>query len=332
MAHGNARSHGTSQMDPPVTSEACGAPIGIAADASPIVELDALESGEIDAVRVHDVARRVRARDDRATELLDLLDREDGNGAGAGYDTGLAVEFVALGGQHALGEVDHAVSGRLSAHERAAPVGALPSEDSRFVAVRDPLVLAEQVADLPRSDPDVTGRNVGVLADMAVELGHEALAEPHDFVVAAPLGFEVGAALAAANGHAGECVLERLLETEELHDPGVDRRVEPQSTFVGTECAVELDPEASVDLDLSAVVDPRDPKDDLSFGFTDPFDGLVVGEFGVLGQHWADGDQHIADGLKELDLAGVAPSNLRMNTGQLLVDHGFSVLCAWSLH
>src|SRR5690606_41500146 len=63
--------------------------------------------------------------------------------------------------------------------------------------------------------------DVGVLADMAVQLGHEALAEPHDLGVAAALRVEVGAALAAADRHAGERVLERLLEPEELDDPEV---------------------------------------------------------------------------------------------------------------
>ena len=84
--------------------------------------------------------------------------------------------------------------------------------------VGDALVLAEHVADLAAADADVAGRHVHVGADMAVELGHEALAEAHDLVVALALGIEIGAALAAAHRQAGQRVLEGLLEGEELED------------------------------------------------------------------------------------------------------------------
>ena len=51
-----------------------------------------------------------------------------------------------------------------------------------------------------------------------VQLRHEALAEAHDFIVALALGVEVGAALAAADGQAGEGVFENLLKAQELED------------------------------------------------------------------------------------------------------------------
>jgi hypothetical protein len=55
-------------------------------------------------------------------------------------------------------------------------------------------------------------RHVGVLAELAVQLGHERLAEPPDLGVRPPLRVEVRATLATADRHAGECVLEDPLE------------------------------------------------------------------------------------------------------------------------
>ena len=138
-------------------------------------------------------------------------------------------------------------------------VEALAGEDARFVAVGDALVLAEQVADLAPPDADVAGGHVGVLAEVAVQLGHEALAEPHDLGVGSALGIEVAAALAAADRHSGQRVLEDLLEAEELDDAEVHRGVEAQAALVRAERGVELHPEAAVDLDLAASRRPTAP-------------------------------------------------------------------------
>src|SRR5690606_22910935 len=144
------------------------------------------------------------------------------------------------------------------------------------ITVGDALVLAEQVADLASTDADVARRDVGVLAEMAVQLGHEALTEPHHLGVGAALRVEVAAALAAADRHAGECVLEDLLKPEELDRAERDRRVEPQPALVRAERAVVLDPVAAVDADPVLVVEPRHPEDDLAFGFDDPLDDAGI--------------------------------------------------------
>src|SRR5690606_22488063 len=107
------------------------------------------------------------------------------------------------------------------------------------------------------------------LSDVPGELGHHRLAEPHDLALGAALGVEVRTALAAADRHAGQGVLEDLLEAEKLHDAEVDAGVEPQAALVGTEGGVELHPEAAVDLDGAGVVDPRDPEDDLALRLAD---------------------------------------------------------------
>ncbi len=131
--------------------------------------------------------------------MQELLDRVLGNIAGAGNGGDLTLEALAAGGQHLLGEIDGAIAGGLGTDQGAAVGQALAGEDA-VEAVGDALVLAEEVADLAAADPDVTGGDVGVWADVAIELGHEGLAEAHHLVVALALGIEVGTALTAAHG------------------------------------------------------------------------------------------------------------------------------------
>src|SRR5699024_6231153 len=138
------------------------------------------------------------------------------------------------------------------------------------------LVLAEEVADLAGADADVSGGDVGVLAHVAVQLGHERLAEAHHLAVAAAVRVEVGAALAAADGQAGQGVLEDLLEAEELHDADIHRRMEAQTALVGTERGVVLDAVAAVDLHRALVVDPRDTEDDLPLRLAQTHEDAVV--------------------------------------------------------
>ena len=92
--------------------------------------------------------------------------------------------------------------------------------------IPDALVLTEQVADLTATDVDVAGGNVGELADVAAQLGHEGLAEAHDLGVGLALRVEVGTALAAAHRQRGQGVLENLLEAKELDDGLGHGRVE----------------------------------------------------------------------------------------------------------
>jgi hypothetical protein len=146
------------------------------------------------------------------------------------------------------------------------PQEALAGEHAGLVAVGDALVLAEQVADLAGADADVTGRHVGVLADVAVELGHERLAEAHDLGLGAALRVEVGAALAAADRQPVRAFLKICSKPRNLMIDEVDARVEAQTALVGAQRGVELHAEAAVDLHLALVVDPRHAEDDLPLG------------------------------------------------------------------
>ena len=156
---------------------------------------------------------------------------------------------------------------------------------------------------------------------MPVQLGHEALTEPHDLVVGSALGIEIRAALAAADRHPGERVLEGLLEAEELDDAEVDRGMETKPALVRPERGVELDTEATVDVDLAAVVLPRHAEDDLALRLADALDDLVLGQLGMLGKDRPEGHEDIPDGLVELDFPGVAAKDIDEDALQLLVQH-----------
>jgi hypothetical protein len=172
------------------------------------------------------------------------------------------------------GEVDRAVAGGLGTDQAAAPVQALAGQHAGEL-VAQLLVLAEQEADLAAADADVAGGDVGVRADVAEELGHEALAEAHDLEVALALGIEVRAALAAAHGQRGQAFLKTCSKAEELEDAEVDARVEAQAALVGTDGAVHLDAEAAVDLDFALVVHPGHAEHDDALGLDDPLEGYL---------------------------------------------------------
>ena len=178
------------------------------------------------------------------------------------------------------------------------------------------LVLAEHEADLTAAHADVAGGDVGELADVAAELGHEALAEAHDLVVGLALGVEVRAALAAAHGQRGERVLEHLLEGEELEEAEVDGGMEAHAALVGADGAVHLDAEAAVELDVALVVDPRHAEHDHALRLGDALEDLGLAVLRVLVQHDLERLGHFHRGLMELGLGRV----LGLEPGHVFVD------------
>src|SRR5690606_25555405 len=181
---------------------------GIFGNAGATALLDLLDQVEIDAVLVDHIAVGIRAGDDLAAEGLDLLHGVDGNIARAGNDDALALEVEAARRQHAGDEIGRPVAGRLLARARTAIIQRLAGEDTGLVAIGQPLVLAEHVADLAHADADIAGRHVGIFAEVPVQLGHEGLAETHDLAIGAAARIEIRAALAAADRQAGQGILE----------------------------------------------------------------------------------------------------------------------------
>ena len=219
-----------------------------------------------------------------------------------------------------MGEEHRAVAGGFGTRAAAAPVQALAGEHARLVPVGDAFILAKQVADLAAANADVAGRYVGILAQVAVQLGHHALAETHDFVVGLALGVKVTAAFTAANGQAGQGVLENLFKAQELDDAEVNGRVEAHATFIGPQGAVEFDAEGAVDMNFAAVVLPGHTEDDLALGLTDTLDDLLIGKLRVLHQNRPEGFQNFVNRLVEFALARVAVQNVLENRFEFFVE------------
>ena len=279
---------------------------------------DLIEIGDGETVLNIECARAVRKRHDLGTELDELLGGVGGDIAGAGDRTRLAFEVVFSGLEHVLGEVDAAVASSLRTDQRTAERRGFAGDDTTPL-VRDLAVLPEEVADLASANVHVAGGDIGVRTDMAVELGHEALAEAHHLSVATSLagsvrtllGIEVRAAFAAAERKSGERVLENLLEAEKLQNREIDRRIEAQSPFVGPDCGVELHAIAAVDADDAGIVHPRNTEHDDPFRF---HQSLENGVFAVFGMGFDDGSERGEDflgGLEKLRLFGV----LRLEIG-----------------
>ena len=269
-----------------------------------LLVVNVLEHRVVDAVGVFDPALGVGAGQHLTAKLRNLLDGVNGNVTGAVHDHVLALEAVAVGLQVLVNKVHQAVTGCLGAGKRAAEGQALAGEHAGpFVA--DALVLTEHVANLAAAYAQVTGGNVGVRANVTAKLGHEGLAEVHDFVVGLALRVEVGAALAAAHGQGGQGVLEDLLKAQELQHAKRYRGVEAQTALVGADGRVVFNAETAVDLNLTGVVDPRDTELDDAFGFDDALKQGSLLEFRMCIECRLQGAQNFRGSLNELGLVGV---------------------------
>ena len=259
----------------------------------------------IDTVGIVDVAVGTRNGDDLTAQLGDLLDGTPSHVTEAGNCEGLALNVLAQVLQHLNGVVDSTVARCLGTDERTAECATLTGQHT-LIAVDQSLVLTEHVSDLACANTQVTGGNVGVGADVAEQLGHEGLAEGHDLTVGAAAGIEVGAALTAAHGKAGQGVLEGLLEAQELDDGEVYGRMEAQAALVGADGAVELDTVAHVDLSLALVVHPRNTEHHDALGHGHTLQEGLAAVLGLVGiYHGTEGVKDFLDGLVELGLAGV---------------------------
>ena len=119
--------------------------------------------------------------------------------AGTGDDSPLALESLPLRMQHVFQKVDRSVACCFGSHEAAAKFQTFASEHAgKFRG--DTLVRASHIADLAAANPDVSSWNVGIMSNMAIELGHETLAKSHDFTVRTALWVEIGTTFAATHG------------------------------------------------------------------------------------------------------------------------------------
>ena len=140
---------------------------------------------------------------------------------------------------------------------------------------------------------------------MAVQLGHKALAERHDFTIGLALRVKIGAALAAADRQAGQGVLEDLLKAQELDDAQVHRGMEAQAALVRTDGRVKLHTEAAVHLYVAVVVNPRHAEHDLTLRLEEALQKTFLLVLRILLNHNLKGVENLGDSLMELRLARI---------------------------
>ncbi|MPM53074.1 hypothetical protein SDC9_99838 [bioreactor metagenome] len=229
--------------------------------------------------------------------------------ARTGHGNAQAVKAAATGLEHFIGEVDRAVAGGFGADQRAAEGQALAGEHGSG-AVGQLLVHAGHEAHFAAAHADVASGHVGVGAHVTEQLGHEGLAEAHDFSGALALGVEVRAALAAAHGQRGQRVLEGLFESQELQHRQVHRGVEAQAALEWTDGHAVLDAEAAVDLNVAMVVGPGHAEHHHAFRLDEALEQALLGVARVLFDEGPQALHHFRDGLQELWLTGIALGDL----------------------
>ena len=124
----------------------------------------------------------------------------------------------------------------------------------------------------------VSGRNIGILADVTVQFRHKALAETHDLGVGLASRAEIRTSLCAAHRKRGQAVLESLLKCEELHYAQVHALMEADTALVRAESAVALHAEAAVDMERTSVVRPGNTEYHYAFGLRNTFKYFLVNE------------------------------------------------------
>jgi hypothetical protein len=206
--------------------------------------------------------------------------------------------------------VNSAEAGRLGTDEGTAEAEALAGENAVLIRAADLLVLTEEETDLTAANADVACGNVNVRSDVALELGHEALAEAHDLSIGLAVGIEIGAALTAAHGEGSEAVLEGLLEAEELHNGEIYVGCEAETSLVGADRAVELYAEATVYLNLTVAIHPGYAEFDNALRLYETLEKTVLFVFGMLFNHGLEGTKNLFNGLDEFRLMRIACANL----------------------
>ncbi|MNS70152.1 hypothetical protein D3C72_1034920 [compost metagenome] len=286
---------------------------GIGVQAAAQVILDVHQRHQLlmrEAGFVDDRAVRIRDRDDTGAQRHGLLDGVLRHVARARHGHAQAVKRLAHALEHFFREIHGAVAGGFGADQAAAEGQALAGEDAGG-RVRQLLHHAGHEADFTRAHADVAGRDIGVGAEVAVQLGHQRLAEAHHFAVGLALGIEVRAALAAAHGQRGQRILEGLLEAQELQHRQVHGRVEAHAALVRADRRAVLHAEGAVDLYLVAVIGPGHAELDHALGLDQALEQGLVGVARIALDERPERHHHFLHGLEEFRLIGVAAGDPR---------------------
>ena len=141
--------------------------------------------------------------------------------------------------------------------------------------------------------------------DIAVKLVHESLAETHNFSVGFASRVEVRTTFTAADWQASQAVLEDLLESQELDDSRIYVWSESQTTFVRSDCTVELVSVTFVNLYFTSIVNPSYLESDSSFRLNQSFQNRSFLIFRVLFNYWFQGTKNFFYSLMKFYFARV---------------------------
>mmetsp|Transcript_1488 Transcript_1488/g.2942 ORF Transcript_1488/g.2942 Transcript_1488/m.2942 type:complete len:337 (-) Transcript_1488:16-1026(-) len=276
------------------------------ADPLPLYVLDlhnVVKDFSVDTRLDVDVAGGVTEGHGLGTKLDELVSGVLGDVTASRDSCGHACNRLANASEHVVYEVHAAVASGLGSDEGTTPVDALASENTLKV-VAESLVLAEQETDLATTNTNISSGDIAVGSNMALKLGHERLAEAHNFGVGAALGVKVTATLSTTHGESRKGVLEDLLKAKELDDGQVDGGVEAKASLVGTDGGVELDTEATVHLLDTVVVNPGNAELDGALGLADALENGKV--LRLLLDDRLQRVKHLTHSLEKLGLVGIS--------------------------
>ena len=168
-------------------------------------------------------------------------------------------------------------------------------------------VLAIHVTDFPAANTDVSRWNIGMGANVFMQLRHIGLAETHDLAITLTFGVEIGSTLGCSQRQGGQAVLEGLFKAKELQRVQRQTRGEPQPAFVGADGIVELHPVAAIDTNMTFVVFPADPETDDAIRLRHPLENAGFDVLRVVIDVGNDTVGHFMNGLVKVRLVGVTP-------------------------
>ena len=242
---------------------------------------------------------------DLGAQLSSLLHDAPAHIAVAGDSDTLALDGVILVLEHFLQIVHSAVTGSLGTDQGTAVAQTLTGKNTVLPNALQATILAIQVADLTAAHTHITGGNVDVGPDVTIQSRHEALAEAHDLGVRLAGGIEVGAALGAADGQAGQAVLEGLLEAQELDDAFIYVLLETQAALVGADSTVELAAPAAIGVPLTVIVAPHNTEGEHTLGLHHAAQQIDLLILRVLFNDGLQRGQNFLNSLHELRLVAV---------------------------
>ena len=217
--------------------------------------------------------------------------------------------------KHRFGEVNQTVTGGFRTNQAAAEGEAFTGEYAGAV-VGELTHHPGHKAHFTPAYADITGRHVGIRAEVAIQFGHQRLAETHHFAIAFAFRIEVAAAFTAAHWQGGQSVFEGLFKTEEFQNRQVYGGVETHTALIRADGGVELHAPGAVNLNLIAVINPNDAELDSTLRFNQTFQQIHLTIARIFLKKWPQGGHHLADCLSKFSLIWIALLNAGEKTFQ----------------